>query len=490
MAGTDNELLDFAIVGGGISGLAAAWRIHEVAPELKFQLFERQSRVGGILETCQQDGFLIEKSADSFITDQSRILEFCRRLGIENQLLPTTATKRRAYVVSGGRLVGIPSGFHIMGGKRIWPILSSPLLSIAGKLRLLCEPFIPRRADEADEESLAEFATRRLGREAFERLVQPLVGGIYTADADKLSVAAALPRFVEMEKRFGSISRGLRRSRQAADRLENNESGARYGLFVAPREGVGQLVNTLAARLPEESVRRKSPVTGLGHNQDGTWRLQIGDQNERVCRKLILATAAYQSAKLLATVDSGLAEELEKIPYASCAVVCLGFRREQFGSAPPGFGFVVPKIEKRRILAASFSSNKFPQRAPDDHVLVRVFMGGACQQELMDLSDGELVQIALAELCELLDITGRPVSEHFARWSRAMPQYHLGHLGRVSRIEKRTAAIGNLALIGNAFHGVGIPQCIETAQKAVERLLGRNSAQGGFSGSDKLSQSV
>ena len=471
METSPRQELDLAIVGGGISGLTAAWRATELQPKSRMCLFEASDRLGGVLETVRQDGFLIERSADSFITDQKWVLDLCGRLGIEADLVPTSATERRAFVVRHGKLVAIPDGFQIMAATRLWPIFMSPLLSFKGKIRLAFERFVPRRDVANGDESLADFATRRLGREAYERLVQPLVGGIYTADARLLSISAALPRFADMEQEYGSITRGLlspfgtRRGQSPAD------AGARYSLFMTPRDGVEHLVREIRQRLPDEAVSQDSKITSVAKINNHGWELTIAGNRRVACRKLVLATPAHVSARLMADADPVLADELDSIPYAGCVLVCLGFAKSQFQRPLAGFGFVVPAIENRKILAASFSSAKFPGRAPDDHVLVRVFVGGACQPELIDLPDAELRQMVLQELGELTGLTGQPVTSMIARWPRAMPQYHVGHVAKVDRIERHVADLGNLVLAGNAYHGVGISHCIHTAETAVERLL-------------------
>ncbi len=476
MSDVETDTLDIAIVGGGISGLAAAWKIHEIAPELTVRLYEREHRVGGVLETIHHDGFLIERSADMFITDLPWAINLCHRLGIQDELLSSNPTERRAHVICRGKLIPIPSGFQIMGPTRAWPVLISPILSLKGKCRLICERFVRRRPPGASEESFSQFSIRRFGREVFERLIQPLVGGIYTADPDKLSVAAALPRFIEMEQKYGSISRGLFATKEADQDQAESDSGARYSLFVAPRLGNEQFVSTIASRLPEGVVQKETSIVGIARGEDSLWRLKRASGKEVVCRKLILAIPAHQAAELLLPFDPALARELEAIVYAGCAVVCLGIAQQQFRVPPGGFGFVVPAVENRRILAISFSSNKFRGRAPEGQYLVRVFFGGACQSEMMERSDSELIEIAIEELKELLQMTGLPTTQKIVRWPNAMPQYHVGHNARVERIENRVAEIDNLALIGNAYHGVGIPQCIHTAENAVERLLGKSSS--------------
>nr|NIP84563.1 protoporphyrinogen oxidase [Planctomycetales bacterium] len=349
--------VSIVVIGGGISGLAASWRVRELAPEARLLLLEASDRWGGVLQTIKQDGFLIERSADSFITDQPWGLDFCRRIGVEDQLIKTRPTDRRAYVVRKGRLVPVPDGFQIMAPARLRSVLASPVLSWWGRLRLCCEPLIRARGAEQDEESLAEFATRRLGREAYQRLVQPLVAGIYAADPHQLSVAATMPRFIEMERQYGSLFRGLR-ARQLNSRRDRQDSGARYSMFVSLRDGMGSLVDAIAARLPPHSLRLNTAVRQVGRDGSG-WQLTVDGQAEPIrCDRLIVATSARVASGLLQDCDHELATDLAGIPHGSIAVVCLAYRHAQLRHPLQGFGFVVPAIENRPLLAASYSSEK------------------------------------------------------------------------------------------------------------------------------------
>jgi oxygen-dependent protoporphyrinogen oxidase len=357
----------------------------------------------------------------------------------------------------------------LLAPARLWPLVTTPLLSPWGKLRLLAEYFVPRRSGGGDE-SLASFARRRLGREAFERIVQPLVGGIYTADPEKLSLHATLPRFVEMERRYGSLIRGASAGGTNAA-SGNSESGARYGLFVAPRDGLSSLVDAIAARLPAGSVHLKSPVARITASDDGRWTVTLaGESLPIACDAVIVATGAPQAAAMLRDLDSRLAVDLGRIEYAGTSIVSLAYRREQIAHPLDGFGFVVPAIEKRRILAGSFASVKFAGRAPEGTVLVRVFIGGACQRELADLPDDVLRTIATEELRDLLGTTGEPQLALVARWPRSMPQYHVGHAALVDAIDRRVSRWPGLALAGNAYHGVGIPNCIHSGETAAEHV--------------------
>jgi protoporphyrinogen/coproporphyrinogen III oxidase len=465
-----------AIIGGGITGLAAAHRILEILPQAQLSVFEASNRLGGVLETIERDGFLVERSADNFLTAPPAALELCRRLGMGNELIPTDESRRRAFVVRGGRLVPIPDGFYLMSPRKLLPVLGSPLLSVLGKLRLLVEPLVPRgpiaiaNLDPPFDESVASFARRRLGCEMFERIVQPLVAGIYTADPEKLSMAATMPQFVEFERRYSSLLHAtLRRTRAG-----NSASGARYGLFLAPKHGLQSLVAKLADRLPQDGVHLNTSVTRVDR-QSGKWQLTFNprsatDNPRSIFEAIVVAVPAFAAAKLLESSNSQLAAELATIEYAGCAVVSLGFHHHQIGHALNGFGFVVPQTENRRIIAGSFASLKYPGRAPNDHVLIRVFIGGALPPELLDLPDTDLRRVALDELADLLQITGIPLVTDIARWPRSMPQYHVGHLARVARIEQLTDAYPTLALAGNAYRGVGIPQCVASGEAAAQRI--------------------
>ena len=436
-------------------------------------LFEASKRLGGVLQTVERDGFLLERSADNFLTNVPWAVDLCRRVGLEDELLETNSTNRRALVVHRGKLLPVPEGFLLLAPQRVGPVLRSPLLSWRGKMRLACERFVPARRD-GREESLSEFAQRRLGREAFERIVQPLVGGIYTADPDRLSVAATLPRFTDMEREFGSLTRGMKKSKRP-QQAESN-SGARYSMFVAPRQGMSALIDAIAARLTPDSVQYESPVEHIAQTEDGRWRMRHARGEYRQSQvhdfdALVLAAPIAHTARLLESVAPQAAAELARIESASSAVVTFGFRRDQISHALDGFGFVVPAAENRRILAGSFSSNKFPGRAPEGCVSIRVFLGGALQSELLERDDSELTAIAHEELEELIGVSGEPLFSTVTRWNEAMPQYHVGHNALIERVQNSIAALPGLELAGNVFVGVGVPHCIHSGEQAAERIL-------------------
>ncbi|TWT82382.1 Protoporphyrinogen oxidase [Planctomycetes bacterium CA13] len=461
-----------AVIGGGVSGLAAAHHLLEIDPDIDVLLLEASDRLGGVIETVKQDGFLIESAADNFITTPPTAVKLCERIGLGNDLIGTSPTGRKAMVVSHGRLEPIPEGFLIMAPSRIWPLASTRTLGMFGKLRAGWEYFVPRKYRE-DDESLSAFVTRRFGKELFDRLVQPLVGGIYTADPEKLSVAATMPRFLEMEREHGSLIRAMLKAKKG--KPKEKTSGARYGQFAALRGGMFSLIDALTERLPENTIRLDSPVTTIranGPNNNVRWTIQIGGKNPTSVDVdgVIVATPARHAASMLREVDSKIADELSQIEYASCAVLSMGFRRDQIRHPLNAFGFVVPIVENRKILSCSFSSIKYEGRAPQDHVLLRVYIGGACQSELLEKSDSELIKIAKSELADLIGLQGDPLFERMSLQRQAMPQYHVGHCDRATLINRRLESFATLGLAGNSLNGVGVPGCIDSGEIAARRV--------------------
>lgn len=460
------------VIGGGISGLAAAHRLRELQPDTKVLLLEASSRLGGILHSERHAGFLIEAGADNFITTPPFAVEFCKRIGFDTELIETNDSHRRAFVVSQGTLQPIPAGFAVMAPSRIWPIVSTSILSWRGKLRMAAEAFVRYR--EADgTESLAAFVRRRFGREVYERLVQPLVAGIYTGDPEQLSVGATVPRFLEMEKSHGSLIRAMMKQRAQQRKAVQQSSGARYSQFMAPREGMSAFVQAIVDRLGGATLLLKSPVEQVAQTPEGRWKISVGGLRPQTLHAegLILATPARRNPALLQKVEPTLAEEFTKIPYGSCALVSFGFLREQIGHPLDGFGFVVPSVERRQILSCSFSSIKYANRAPGGQVLLRVFVGGACQGELVELDDEPLQKMVLRELSDLLAIRGEPKMRHVTRQIQAMPQYYVGHEQLVERIETRADRLPKFALASNVLHGIGIPNCIQAGERAAEKVL-------------------
>ncbi len=463
-----------AVIGGGMTGLAAAHRLLELQPDWSITLYEALDRFGGVLQTVRRDGFLVESAADNFIRGPSApwAEQLCQRIGFDDQLIGTNPQFRQAHIYWNGRLLPVPEGFQLMAPSRLTTILASPLLSPVGKLRLMVEPLVPVRRDGA-EESLAEFATRRLGREAFERLVQPLVSGIYTADPAQLSVQSALPQMVEMEHQYGSLYRAMRaRIKQRRSEPADRSGGARYSLFVAPRDGMSSLVDALSARLAPVDLRTSTHVTELARSTKRSWQIKCSAAAEPIeFDGVIIALPTLAAAPLVQPFCAGLAEQLAGIPHASSAVVCLGYHQRQLSRPLEAFGCVVPAVQGKRVLAISYSSQKYSGRAPEDCQLFRTFVGGALQHNLTDLPDEEIVQLVREELSEILGVHGEPLMEHVVRWPNTMPQFHVGHRQRLETIRGHLQDLPHLQLAGNGYEGVGLPQCVRSGETAAEALV-------------------
>lgn len=461
------------MVGGGVSGLAAAHRAVELARErrrpLELTLLEGSDRLGGTIRTERRDGFLVECGPDSFLAEKPWALALCRRLGVEDRLIRTDDRFRRVFVAFRGRLHPLPDGFQLLAPTRLGPFLASTLFSWPGKLRMACDLLLPRGGHP--DESLGAFVRRRLGREALERVAQPLVAGIYTADPDELALDATMPRFLEMERRERSVILALWRAARRAPDLHAGTSGARWSLFVTFADGMEELIRRLAARLPPEAARLEQRVASVARD-GGSWRVTCASGAVFTGDALILAPEAHQAARLLRSLDPGLAYLLEGIPHASAATVTLAYRRRDIGHSLDGFGFVVPQVEGRPILAATFSSVKYPGRAPDGHALLRVFMGGALNESALDADDAALVETARAQLAALLGVTGPPRFTRVVRHPRAMPQYHVGHTVRAEAIARAVERLPALRLAGGAYRGVGIADCVRSGEEAAEGVAG------------------
>jgi len=464
-----------AIIGGGISGLAAAYRVTEIDPDCQLTLFESKPHVGGALQTAHEDDLQIEHGVDNFITTLPWGLSLCKRLGLSDQLVQTNPDFRRTFVVHRGRTVKMPDGFLMMAPTRMMPLALTPLLSIRGKIRCAMEFFLPRRREETDE-SIGAFARRRLGNEAFANLIEPLCGAVYAGDVDKISIDATLSRFRDMERKYGSVIRAMlsqiRARKKSAKTKQAVESGPRFSMFVTLRDGMQLMVDRIAERLPEGSVRENTSVDTIVKNDDSTWNVTTGEGTTETYDAVVLATPSYESGRLLEPIDAETAGMLSSIEHSSTAVLTVCYDREQVGHKLDGLGIVVPAVADSPILAISLSSRKYPHRAPEGKVLLRVFVGGVRYPELVDMEEEPLQEFVLKDLAKLLKVEGDPLLVRSARWRRNMPQYFVGHLDLVDRIEQGVSEIENLEVIGNALHGVGIPDCIHTAELAVNRLFG------------------
>lgn len=450
------------IIGGGISGLAAAHRVRELNPATKVTILEASNRLGGTIETTHRDGFLLERGPDSFISEKPHALALAKRLGLESQLIQTNEEYRRSFIVRDARLRPVPEGFQLLAPSRLWPFITSDIFSLAGKARMAADLLLPRKqTNGANDESLASFVRRRLGEEALTRMAQPMVGGIYTADPETLSLRATLPRFLEMEKQHRSLILAMLRQGRAQ---KGGTSGARYSLFLSFDQGMQTLVTQINA---DFRLNTKAQRLTLDHG----WTITTDKDEEIKADAVCLAVPAYVAASLLRDSHERLAEKLKQIKYASTATLNFGYKRAAIAHPLNGFGFVVPFVEKRSLLACTFSSVKFAGRAPEGHVLLRAFAGGALQPEIFALDEGEMAARVESDLRSLLGISEDPRFIEVAKWERSMPQYEVGHLARVEEIEKLAQELPRLTLAGNAYRGAGIPDCIRSGEDAAELLL-------------------
>lgn len=448
------------VVGGGPAGLAAAYHLRQRGAEVV--LCEASDRIGGLLRTEKRDGYVIEHGAESIITTKPEALELSKTLGLEPRIIRTRKENRGAYVVRGGQLVRIPKGFNVVAPASPMGLLKSDVLSWSGKARAALDVVLPR-GGQGDDESLGHFVRRRFGSELLERLAQPMAAGIYGAHPSRLSLRATMPRFLDFEEDARSVTLGLMRQAGAAQ-----ASGARYGMFINFDEGSEVLTRALHQQLGD-SVRLQTPVLGVEARTGGyTVTLQGGEKLN--ADAVVLALPAWRTANLIRRILPGASSELRSIPYGSAATVTMTWPREHVPHALDASGFVCPSVENRLVLAATWSSEKWPGRAPDGRVLIRVFVGGNERDEVVGFEDAELEVIARRGLAELMAIEAPPLWAIVDRYVRAMPRLQTGHLARISRIERDFAGIDGLAIAGGFLRGVGIPDTLASGRRAAESL--------------------
>jgi len=453
------------IVGGGIAGLAAAYRLAREMRAATVTLIESEPRLGGKILTERVGGFILEGGPDSFLSAKPRGLGLCRELGLAERLHGTNERLRRTYVLRAGQLFDLPEGLSGLVPSRLEPIARSPLLSPWGKLRFIGEYLVkPRPA--AGDESVASFVRRRLGGEAYARLIEPLLSGIYAGDGEQLSLAATFPHLRQTELEHGGLMKGM--LDRAGQPAPGKSSAPKLPPFLTMPGGLGEIVDALEGRLTGVEILRGVSATGLARTGK-TYRLALSTGETREAEAVILATPAYVSAELTVGLDAQLAEALRGIPYSSTATVYLAYSAENMPRPLDGYGYIIPRAEGRPILACTWTSSKFANRAPEGFGLIRVFLGRAGQPDVLAQDDAALVGLARAELAGTLDIQAPPAFQRVFRWPRAMPQYNLGHLERVAAIERRLADLPGLFVAGNAYRGVGLPDCIASGETAAER---------------------
>ncbi len=443
------------VVGGGIAGLTLAYDLGRRG--LEVVLLEAEERLGGLISTFAQDGFLMDGGPDAFLRAKPHARALCEELGLSSELIPTNPDRRRVYVLHRGRLHALPEGFRLTVPTKLLPFLGTRLFSLRGKLRMLYEPFVPAR-QEATEESVSSFVLRRFGKEALERVGEPLLAGIHCGDAAKLSMDLLFPNLVALERKHGSLTRGM-----AAEGSRGEES-----VFLSLAGGMCRLVEKLAQEI-QGTIRLGQRVVGI-RRLERRFECALATGETVSSDALVLALPLRASEALLETVAPTAARELSRIATVSTAVVFHAFRRESVVHPLDGYGFVVPESEPNRLLAATFVSTKFPARAPDARVLMRTFLGGRREPGILGASDAELESLSLRELERVLGPLGVPIFSRVVRWADRTPQIELGHASRIAALERALTEIPGLFVLGSGIHGVGIPDSIAAARALAKTL--------------------
>jgi len=462
------------VIGGGISGLACATRLFQYERERNFpihlRLLESAPNPGGVISTLHREDCLIEEGPDAIFTEKPWGLDFLKRLGLESKIIGTNPHLRKSFVFIEGKLRPVPEGFYLVGPSKIWPFITTSVFTWPGKLRALCDLWISKRESSGDE-SLASFVRRRLGQEILERMAQPMVAGIYSSDPEDLSLEATFPQFLEMEKKHGSLIKAFTQRNSGVGSLKA-ATGPRYSLFVSLKDGLGSLVKRIQEKLPPGMIQCGKKVNEIHLQEFPKKRFHIrGNNFEMEADCVCVALPAPKSAGILRSVDSGLSESLSRIPYHSGATINLGYEQSDLPHPLKGFGFVVPEIEKRWMTGCTFSSVKFPGRSPQGREILRAFVGGEKFKDFVDLPDPEILSRVQSDLKDILGISANPLFSHVSRYPDSLPQYRVGHQNLVQAIEGQVREIPGLALAGNAYRGVGIPDCIRSGEKAADQIF-------------------
>jgi protoporphyrinogen/coproporphyrinogen III oxidase len=456
-----------AIIGGGISGLSAAYALEEkrrAGLEVQYVLYEASARFGGVLVTDRVDGCILEAGPDSFLTEKPWATDLCAKLGLAGQLIGSNDADRKTYILVRGKLVEMPDGLMFMVPTKLAPTIFSPLFSTQTKLRMAQEWFHPPHKANGDE-TVAAFVERHYGPEMVDRLADPLLSGVYGGEASQLSVRAVLPRFAEMEAKYGSLGRAMLAARSAA----RNAKTPPRPLFTSLENGMQQMVDALVGALDANALNTEATVQAVAP-EAGSWVVSAGLQSDEF-DAVILALPTKAAANLLQRCGPQLAAELGAIEYSSSVTVALGYDKQVRDSLPPGFGFLVPRSEGKRMLAATFVHNKFPHRAPEDRAILRCFLGGARGEQMLALSEKEILSIVREELDQILQLRAEPLFACVFKWRGAMAQYGVGHLERLERIEALRQKLPGLALAGNGYSGIGVPDCVRSGTAAVDTTL-------------------
>jgi oxygen-dependent protoporphyrinogen oxidase len=460
-----------AIIGGGISGLSAAFALEQqrkAGAPLEYVLFESTSRLGGVLVTDHVAGCLVEAGPDSFLTEKPWAADLCRQIGLGDQLIGSNDADRKTYILANGKLVVMPDGLMFMVPTKILPTVVSPLFSFRTKLRMASEWFHPPRKADKDE-SVAAMVERHYGSEMVDRLADPLLSGVYGGEASQLSVRAVLPRFAEMEAKYGSLGRAMLKARSVSASARKGKTSPRP-LFSSLRNGMQQMIDALVSQLAADSLVTNALVQSIRRDTEHTWAV-TADYETASFDGVVVAVPALAASAIMRSCEPNLSAELVQISYSSSVTVTLGYDERVRKALPPGFGFLVPRSEGKRMLAATFVHNKFPHRAPESRALIRCFLGGARDEAILQSPDPAIIEIVRRELHEILGLNDEPLFARVYKWKNAMAQYAVGHLERLHRIEKYSANVPGVSLAGNGYLGIGVPDCVRSGTEAAARVL-------------------
>jgi oxygen-dependent protoporphyrinogen oxidase len=468
------------VVGGGVAGLGAAFKIKRAADEghdVTFTLVEKDPRLGGKLMTEKVDDFIIDGGSDAFIAQKPAVMRVAKLAGFDADRIPSDESRKKTLILKGDRLVEMPDGVMQFAPTKFWPFATTRLFSLKGKMRAGMDLIIPKKKvqeGELNDETLESLVVRRMGREILDRLAEPLVGGVHASDPALMSLAATFPNLLEMEQKHGNLINGFLAQRRAAEETRKKyppdpkNPRTFFNSFV---NGMQELPDGLADAAGRDNIRTGVAATRL-EPAEGGWRVHLGDGETLDADAVVVATEGWAASDLLATVDSELSDLIATIPHSSSATVSLAFDTDDLGFSLDAFGVLCPQVEKRALMAATYSSTKWPNRAPKGKALLRGFVGGPHNQSIMEKSDEEIVEITKAEMRSILGLTAEPVFARVYRWINGMPQYTMGHLGRVAEIEHRVSMIPTLGVGGGSYRGVGIANCIESGERAVTKVLG------------------
>jgi len=477
------------IIGGGAAGLGAAFKVKRAAQEghdVGFTLVEKDSRLGGKIAServaDEWDGaagaeFIIDGGPDCFLTSKPAVHRVAKAAGIFDDELPSDESRKKTLILSRGNLYEMPDGVMMFAPTKFVPFATTGLFSWPGKIRMGMDLFVPKKKlvdGELNDETLEHFIVRRMGRECLDRLAEPLVGGVHASDPTQMSLAATFPNLLEMEQKHGSMLKGFLATRKMVEEMKKKyppKPGDKpKTFFTSFLGGMQELTESMADSAGRESIRTGAAVRSIDKEGE-SWTVTLVDGSTLSGDAVIIATESWAAEPLVRSVDSQIADALAQIPSSTSATVSLGFHADQIGIDMNAFGVLCPQVEKRALMAATYSSTKWPGRAPEGKVLMRGFVGGPQNQAIMDNSDEDLVAIVVREMREILGIKGEPLFSRVYRWHLGMPQYTMGHLGRVETIEQRSSELPGLALAGGSYRGVGIPNCIESGERAVSKVV-------------------